>query len=189
MTRTVGVPTLRCVDMTIRAERPGDEATIDAVHLAAFKDGKVPRLVRALRASDHWRLSFVAEVDGRVAGHVSFTRGWVDAPRHLVEVAILSPLGVLPGLQRRGVGRALVAHGVAALAEEGWPVVFLEGDPRYYSRLGWEAGGPHGFERPSVRIPEAAFQVIKLPSYEPSITGRLVYPEAFWREDCVGLRR
>ena len=30
--------------------------------------------------------------------------------------------------------------------------------------------------------------VFKLPAYEPWMTGTLVYAEAFWRHDAVGLR-
>jgi putative acetyltransferase len=30
--------------------------------------------------------------------------------------------------------------------------------------------------------------VIELPRFEPWMTGTLVYPEAFWRHDSVGLR-
>ncbi|GLZ79703.1 N-acetyltransferase [Actinorhabdospora filicis] len=188
MTRKPGLLSVRAMDIVIRAELPGEEKIIDDLHLAAFGEEKLPRLLAALRSSGHWRYSFVAEAEGEVVGHVAFTRGWVDAPERLAEVAVLSPLGVRPDVQKRGVGRALVAHGVSVLAGEGWPVVFLEGDPRYYSRLGWEAGGPHGFEPPSTRIPAPAFQIVKLPAYEPWITGRLVYPEAFWLTDSVGLR-
>jgi putative acetyltransferase len=45
-----------------------------------------------------------------------------------------------------------------------------------------------GFTAPSVRIPNAAFQVVTLPSYQPWMTGALVYAEQFWALDCVGLR-
>ena len=68
------------------------------------------------------------------------------------------------------------------------PVVFLEGDPAYYRRLGFVAGADHGFRRPSLRIPGPAFQVVLLPAYEPWMTGTHVYAEAFWRHDAVGLR-
>src|SRR6476661_1907014 len=42
------------------------------------------------------------------------------------------------------------------------PLVFLEGDPAFYSRLGFVAAGPLGFIRPSARIPEPGFQVKRL---------------------------
>ena len=38
------------------------------------------------------------------------------------------------------------------------------------------------------RIPEPAFQVMPLGTYEKWMTGTLVYCDVFWRLDCVGLR-
>lgn len=49
-------------------------------------------------------------------------------------------------------------------------------------------GSDLGFRRPSLRIPEPAFQVILLPAYEEWMTGTLVYSRVFWDHDCVGLR-
>ena len=45
-----------------------------------------------------------------------------------------------------------------------------------------------GFPRPSRRIPRAAFQVVVLPGHEPWMVGPLVYCDAFWSQDSVGLR-
>lgn len=117
-----------------------------------------------------------------------FTRSLLDAPRRLVEVQVLSPLAVLPGHQRRGVGAALVRHGVEILAARAVPLVFLEGDPAYYTRFGFVPGRDQDFRRPSLRIPEPAFQALKLPAYEAWMTGTLVYAKPFWQHDAVGLR-
>jgi putative acetyltransferase len=57
-----------------------------------------------------------------------------------------------------------------------------------YSRLGFLPGKPLGFRKPSIRIPDGAFQAVILPSFEPWMTGTLVYAEPFWDLDCVGLR-
>ncbi len=133
-------------------------------------------------------VSLVADEAGEVVGHVLFTASLLDAPRQLVTVEVLSPLAVLPEHQGRGVGSALVLAGLEVLAKRSVPTVFLEGDPRYYSRFGFRAAGGSGFRRPSLRIPEPAFQVILLPAYEPWMTGTLVYSEIFWRHDAVGLR-
>jgi putative acetyltransferase len=116
------------------------------------------------------------------------TRGWVDAPARLVAIHVLSPLSVDPDHQRRGIGRALVAHAVAASAAAGAPAVFLEGSPAYYGPLGFGRASALGFTRPSVRIPDAAFQVITHAAFEPWMTGAVVYPGEFWALDCVGLR-
>ena len=101
---------------------------------------------------------------------------------------MLSPLAVSPEWQKQGVGSGLVRLGLEILAERGVPVVFLEGDPGYYSRLGFAAGGDLGFRKPSLRIPDGAFQAVTLPAYEQWMTGTLVYSEPFWQHDAVGLR-
>ena len=100
----------------------------------------------------------------------------------------LSPLGVLPGRQRQGIGSALVRAALQECGRPRRPVVFLEGDPAYYGRFGFVAGASLGFRRPSLRIPPAGFQAFLLPAYEPWMTGTLVYAEVFWRHDAVGLR-
>lgn len=176
--------------MRIRVETGADETETRDVVAAAFGDEPVAALLDGLRDSDAWRgLSFVVEEDGHVVGHVSFTRGWLDAPERLVEVLVLSPLAVHPSVQRRGFGSALVRRSLELLRDRPEPLVFLEGSPVYYGRLGFRPGAEGGFTAPSTRIPPAAFQFVALPSYDPSsMTGALVYPDVFWKHDCVGLR-
>ncbi len=176
--------------MELREERTGDQEDVRELHLRAFGDeGRVVAdLVDALRAGISDRYSLVACEDGQIIGHVMFTRSLLDAPRRLVDVQVLSPLAVGPDHQKRGVGSALVRRGLEIMAERSVPLVFLEGSPSYYPRFGFEAGGNHGFRKPSLRIPDAAFQVFRLPSYEPWMTGTLVYSEVFWHHDSVGLR-
>lgn len=176
--------------MDVRAEQSHDHDLVLEIHRRAFGDhGRVvAALVRGLRRDDPAALSLVAEEDGEVVGHVLFSRSLLDAPPRLVPVQVLSPLAVVPGRQRRGVGAALVRHGLDLLDRRGVPLVFLEGDPRYYSRLGFEPGGERGFRKPSLRIPDAAFQVRRLAAHRPWMTGTLVYSATFWEHDCVGLR-
>lgn len=123
-----------------------------------------------------------------MVGHLSCTRGWLDAPDRLREVLVLSPMSVHPDAQRRGVGSELVRRSLAALESRPEPVVFLEGDPAFYGRVGFRAGAEGGFTAPSTRIPPAAFQWVPLTSYRPSLSGALVYPDTFWEHDAVGLR-
>jgi putative acetyltransferase len=174
----------------IREQTPADANGVSQVLTAAFADdGRVGKLAAALLArADRPGAAFVAEEAGEVVGHVQLSISWVDAHRELVRVLVLSPLGVSPSRQRQGIGRALVGAAVDAAARLGAPAVFLEGDPAYYAKLGWERASSRGFTAPSIRIPDAAFQVIVLPAWEPSVTGALVYNDTFWMHDCVGLR-
>ena len=185
----VAAPTL--TDVTIRSERLGDRERVRSLHRSAFGEGHgetVATLADALRRDDPQVLSLVAEEAGEVLGHAMVSRALLDAPPRLVDVAVLSPLAVAPERQRRGFGAELVQRGLDDLDRRGVPLVFVEGDPGYYSRLGFLAAGGLGFRKPSLRIPDAAFQVVRLAAYEPWMTGTLVYPDTFWRHDCVGLR-
>ena len=174
-----------------RGATPDDSAAVLRVVEAAFGPDKGPtvaRLVTALDDAGSTRASIVAEAEGQVVGHVQLSRSWIDARRALVDVLVLSPLSVHPDHQRRGIGTALLDAARGEAERLGAPALFLEGSPAYYGSRGWSAGGPLGFTPPSARIPAPAFQVVLLPPYESWMTGALVYCEAFWAHDCVGLR-
>jgi putative acetyltransferase len=174
----------------IRECRPQDRAAVRELVTSAFGDeGQVADLVDALDARrDRPAPGLVAEVDAKPVGYVQLSRGWIDADRQLVETLILSPLGVLPAQQRSGVGKALCHAAVEQARDLEAPAVFLEGNPAYYGRLGWEPASAHGFVAPSHRIPAPGFQVVLLPSWQPWMTGTVVYNDTFWACDLVGLR-
>jgi putative acetyltransferase len=172
----------------IRPQTPNDSSAVRDVLAAAFAGRtEVVALEEALAARPD-SFGFVAELDGRVVGHVRLTRSWIDAEPRLVEVLVLSPLSVLPEFQRRGIGGALAGHAVDEARGTGAPAVFLEGSPVYYSRLGWRPAAELGVTPPSVRIPAPGFQVVRLDGWEDWMHGTLVYAEPFWANDCVGLR-
>jgi putative acetyltransferase len=174
----------------VREQRAGDAAAVRRLLMAAFGDtGRVANLAETLAARpDRPTAALVAELEGTVVGLVQLSRGWIDAQRELVEVLILSPLGVLPAYQRRGIGRALCGAAVELAGQLKAPAVFLEGNPAYYSRFGWQPASSSGFIRPSTRIPDAAFQVVVLPEWQPWMVGAVVYNDTFWSLDCVGRR-
>ncbi|MEU4350234.1 N-acetyltransferase [Streptomyces sp. NPDC023838] len=177
-------------ELAIRQEAEADHRAVGEVHTHAFGPGRVPGLVEALRTAPAplAPMSFVATLGGRVVGHVLLSAARLDAPRRIVDVLSLSPLGVHPDVQRRGIGTRLIEHALAAADEQGVPLVFLEGSPVYYRTRGFEAASPLGFRSPSLRIPDPAFQVARLSAHEPWMTGTFVYSETFWAHDCVGLR-
>ena len=176
----------------IRAMHDDEFDRVRRIEVEAFGgDESIGTLLDALRASWAWEpeLSIVAERNNEICAHVSFTRAILDAPANLVDVLVLSPVGVRPDLQNQGIGTAMITQALALIrSNRSEPAVFLEGNPKYYSRFGFEPACAVGFRRPSHRTPEAAFQVLRLATFDASLKGTLVYPDAFWRTDSVGLR-
>ncbi len=175
----------------LRPGHPGERSAARAVLTESFGRPAVADLAEALRDARpaNAALSFVAENgEGRVVGLVQLSTSWLDAPSRVVEVLVLSPLGVAGDHQGQGIGGRLVEHAVRVATAAGAPLIFLEGDPRYYARFGFRKASGLGFGSPSVRIPDAAFQVIVLPAHRPEMSGALAYADPFWAFDCVGLR-
>ena len=168
--------------VSIRAERPDDHDAIRSVVAAAFQSEREADLVDAIRASPEYvpELALVAEIGGEVVGHVmvSFTALDDGSTRH--RIFHLSPLAVAPTHQRKGIGSALVNAVAERARERGAEFVVLEGDPRYYGRLGFEPSSPYRIfiDLPDWAPPEAA-QIRLLSGTAPSISGRVVYPPAF----------
>ena len=177
----------------IRDVEPGDADVVLEVVRSAFGGGgsahgdQVADLWAEVRASDHLLAERVAVVDGEVVGHVGVSHCWLDARRELVPMAMLSPLSTAPGSERQGIGSALVAAAVEAARGTGRPALVLEGSPTFYSARGFRPASDHGIEAPSVRVPAPAFQVVAY-ALEDWMTGRVVYPEVWWRHDSTGLR-
>lgn len=176
----------------IRAERVDDAYHVQRLHSAAFGDyGKeVNGLVEDLRPTiaEQGGFSAVAENDSGVVGHVMVTTSLLDSERRLAPAPVLGPLAVDPHHQGSGIGAGLMQWAIEAATEARSPFILLEGDPGYYSRFGFRPAGPLGFRKPSLRIPDAAFQILLLPDYEAWMTGTIVYAWPFWANDAVGLR-
>lgn len=174
--------------MIVRPETEADRPRILEVVEAAFGQPAERVLVERLYADARvYRpgLSLVAESrrDG-IVGHVMVTTAWLDngepdaADRRAI--ASLAPLAVMPDRQRGGVGTALLHAVCAVLDDRGEPLVVLQGNPRYYSRVGFEPSAPLGItmDLPEWAAQEAA-QLRRLNNYDPAIKGRVVYPAAF----------
>ncbi len=174
----------------VRPARDSDSAQVAAVITAAFGDrgAAVAALWREIESSGRVLGSLVAVEEERVVGHVGLSPAWVDARRALVDVWVLSPLSVHPDHQGAGTGTRLVAAAVAAAREGAAPMMFLEGSPGYYGERGFLRASELGFEPASRRTPDPAFQVARFDPAEEWMTGRLIYPDVWWRHDAAGLR-
>jgi len=127
--------------ITIRDETDADVNAIAEVTVAAFKTLEISNhteqfIIEALRSAGALTLSLVAEVDGRVVGHIAFspvaisvgTKNWYG----------LGPVKVLPEYQRRGIGKALIQEGLSRLKDMNAQGCCLVGHPDYYRKFGFK---------------------------------------------------
>jgi putative acetyltransferase len=166
--------------MTVRPERPGDEATIYRVQLAAFGAEPEARIVEQMRVTDRFipELSLLAEEDSDVVGHVLVTYTDLVTETATTRVPLLGPIGVLPARQGVGIGSVLMRAALAAADARGEPLVVLEGNPAYYRRFGFIPAHELGIDAPP-GVPQEYFQVVRLGSYAPTLRGRVLYADPF----------
>ena len=180
------------INYSLRAENSGDADAITDLHHDAFKgDEKIAALIPRLRQLDAAfpTTSLVAQgTSGEVLGHTMLSHSWLDAPDRLIDILVLSPLGVATSAQKNGIGTALIERAIEQASRMTTPILFLEGNPKFYGPRGFEASKTLGIRSPSLRIPEPALQMVRLPSYKKEMTGTLVYRELWWELDSVGLR-
>ena len=139
--------------MNIRQAKDSDRAAIGAVHMSAFgeKEGQeVVGLVCGLLDDETAKplLSLVAEMEGRIVGHVLFSSVRLQPKDQSVPAQILAPLAVAKDHQSEGVGGALIEEGLKQLAAAEVELIFVLGHPGYYPRFGFRPAGALGFEAP-----------------------------------------
>jgi putative acetyltransferase len=134
------LPLLETGALEIRPERPEDFPVIAEVIRLAFDktDGSEVGMIEDIRASGDYvpDLALVAVLEGRVVGHALFAYITLEGEEP-VRVLNLGPIGVHPEFQRRGIGGALIQHGLEICRTRGEPLVMCLGHDTYYPRFGW----------------------------------------------------
>jgi putative acetyltransferase len=164
-------------DVTIRAEATMDSAMIRQVNEAAFNGVEEADLVESLRRDDLVLLSLVADLDGRIVGHILFSRMSIDTQSGRLDAVALAPMAVLPEYQRRGIGGRLIRRGLDDLRRLREQIVIVVGHPEYYPRFGFSAAQARSLESP---FPSDAFMTFELRAGAlEGVGGRVRYPAAF----------
>lgn len=158
----------------IRFARAADHAAIAEVVEAAFGQPDEARLVERLRASDDVMFELVAEDDGAVTGHILFSRLYADRNEMF---AALAPLAVRPGLQRAGVGKALVNAALKHARDFGAHGVLVLGHPAYYPKFGFAAETAANVRSPYSGSPGFMAIALETGAFDAPLT--VAYPDAF----------
>jgi putative acetyltransferase len=120
-----------------------DRDDVRNVHLCAFPAGErkiVSKLASSLltERTTPQTISLVAETGGAVVGHAAFSPVTI-ASKDNSQGYILAPVGVKPEYQKRHIGSALIESGMRQLLNMDVNILFVYGDPEYYSRFGFSA--------------------------------------------------
>jgi len=163
--------------MIVRSERLEDRAAIRLVNEQAFGRPDEADLVEKLREEGVVIASFVCEAEGRIAGHILFSRIAIDTATDSISAVALAPVAVIPELQRRGIGGELIRQGIAWLREHGEQIILVLGHPEYYARFGFSAAKASHIESPFTL---ASFMALELmPNTLQGLSVKVRYPAAF----------
>jgi putative acetyltransferase len=150
--------------LEIRPERPGDEEAIAEVNRLAFGGEDEVGIIAGIRGSEYYipELSMVAESDGKIIGHIMFSIiTLVRFDRPAETILSLAPMAVDPGMQKKGIGTAMVKAGMDKARELGHTVIVVIGHPGYYPRFGFLPARDLGLDI-GMEVPNEAFMVAGL---------------------------
>ena len=162
--------------VVIRSETDADASAITEVTVAAFKTLEISNhteqfIVEALRAAKALTVSLVAELDGRVIGHIAISPITIsDGARNWYG---LGPVSVLPEYQRQGIGKALMLEGLSRLKALNAKGCCLVGHPDYYKKFGFKNVPGLVLEG----VPPEVFFALSFDAYTPQ--GTVSFHEGF----------
>ena len=162
----------------IRPETQNDINLIEEVTRIAFKGvfSEHPTehlIVNGLREAGVLSLSLVAEVNGRIVGHVAFSPVLIN--KENMEWYGLGPISVLPESQKQGIGSALIKEGLIKIRAVGAKGCVLEGSPKYYQRFGFKSHPKLIYE-----FTPGPEYFMALPFYNEIPSGKVEYHKAFY---------
>ncbi len=160
----------------IRNESSRDVSAITDVTVAAFAALEISNhteqfIIHALRNANALTISLVADLDGRLIGHIAFspvtisdgTPNWYG----------LGPVSVLPEYQRQGIGKALIEEGLKRLKAMKAGGCCLVGHPAYYAKFGFHNPRRLVYEG----VPKEAFFALSFDGYIPQ--GTVAFHDGF----------
>lgn len=164
-------------DIMIREETENDYAIITELTAKAFETMEISDhteqfIVLALRRAQALSVSLVAELDGRVVGHIAFSP--VTLSDGTSDWYGLGPVSVLPEYQKQGIGKALIIEGLARLKTMGAKGCCLVGHPGYYGRFGFVNTDEFTLEG----VPAEAFFALSFDGRMPK--GKVSFHDAFF---------
>ena len=131
--------------MNIRLEQPQDYREVELLTREAFWNVYRPGctehyVLHCYRQRPEFipDLAFVMEHDGRLIGHVMFSKAALTCDDGtLLPACTFGPLSIHPDYQRKGFGCALLRHALTVAKDLGYGAVCMEGNIDFYRHAGF----------------------------------------------------
>lgn len=140
------------MNIIIRLENQSDYEEVENLTREAFWDIYKPGcdehlLAHKLRKVSAFipKLDFVAVLDNGIVGNIMYSKAKVvDKEANEHEVITFGPVSVLPSLQKKGIGAAMIEHTKKLAENMGYNAIVIFGNPGYYHRFGFKSAESFG---------------------------------------------
>lgn len=172
--------------MNIRQETNKDHQEVfkvieQAFMNEAFTDHQEQFLVERLRKSEAFipELSMVAELDGKVIGHILLTKIKINNDNNSFESLALAPVSVLPDHQGKGIGGELILSAHEKAKELGFSSIVILGHESYYPRFGYQQVHLFNIQLPFEVPKENCFAIELIKNGLDGVSGVVEYAKEF----------
>lgn len=162
-------------------EADKDYRGITNVNNLGFGQKNEGRLILRLRKTKKFipELSLVAEIKGRIVGHILFYPIEIKSEGKIFPSLALAPMAVLPEYQKKGIGGKLVREGLKRARKLGFKSVIVLGHAAYYPRFGFEPASRWSI-RSAFDVPDDVFMALELVKDGlKDVQGTIEYPPEF----------
>lgn len=183
------------MNILIRLEEVKDYRRVEEITRLAFSyQGRIERgqigcpyehwMVNELRKRDGVTdLSLVAVVDGMVVGHIICSKAEVRTDKGVTPVLNFGPISVLPDMQRKGIGKALITNMIEKATQLGYGAILFFGRPEYYPRFGFKEASEFGIADAEGYNYPAFMGMELIPGYLAEATGGRYYESDIYNDE------
>jgi len=160
----------------IRDATPDDFPAIRQIARHVFGQDDEANLIERLRADGDVLIELVEASDIALKGHILYSALRIERGGETLAAAALAPVAVLPGLQRQGIGGALIRAGNARCIALDLSAIIVLGHADYYPQFGFSAATAESLEAP---FSGSHFMALELRPGVLKAGGRVRYAKAF----------
>ena len=177
--------------MNIRIEQPADYREVENLTREAFWNVYAPGCVEhyvlnQYRSNPDFipELDFVMEKDGRIIGHVMFSKAEITKEDgSALQAWTFGPISIHPDYKRKGYGLKLLNYALEKAREMGVGIICMEGNIEFYKHVGFVVASSLGIhyhaEPKDAEVPYFLAQEL-IPGYLNGIEGTYHTPKGYY---------